>query len=373
MVEGNSKLKLGLPRMGQEPGERRDFLPSLARHVAESGTRVVVEGGLGAGMGYSDDDYASVSDRIEIADRERALAQEVVLVLRSPDDRFQLMRSGATLLSMLHFPTRPARSRRLKELGIEAVALDCIVDDHGRRMVENTEAVAWNGLDAAFRVLASSRADFHSAERGPIRVTVLGAGMVGKHAVEAATKYGSPERTRLYESAPGVEVTVIGRNLSRRPAYMRERLRVTDVLVDATYRSDASVPIVPNTWLSELPLHSVICDLSVDPYLMDADPPTVRGIEGIPQGDLDKYLFLPGDDDWDERIPPGIPTEHRRTTVTCYSWPGVKPEACMRTYEEQIIPLLDRLLHIGGAGYLSADGGYLERALWRGSLQAHRA
>jgi glutamate dehydrogenase/leucine dehydrogenase len=31
----------------------------------------------------------------------------------------------------------------------------------------------------------------HDPGRDPIRVTILGAGQVGKHAVEAATKHGS--------------------------------------------------------------------------------------------------------------------------------------------------------------------------------------
>jgi len=363
-------MTLGLPLMGQEPEDRRDFLPSLAHHVANLGFGVAVETGLGARMGYSDRDYLNASERVRIVDRVEAFAQDVVLILRSPDDRFELMRPGATLVSMLHWPTRVQRYRRLKGLGIEAVSLDLIVDDNRRRLVENMEAVAWNGLEAGFEALAHAYPGFRTHDRDPIRVTIMGAGMVGKHAVEAATKYGSLDRARTLRDYPGVEVTVLGRNLTANEWYLRDRLRVTDLLVDAAYRSDASRPLVLNEWIDDLPEHAVICDLSVDPYLLDASPPTVRGIEGIPQGSLEQYVFFPDDPNWRATLPHGVPALSRRTTVSCYSWPGIHPRACMHRYEEQLLPLLEKLFETEGAGRLRADGGHFERALYGASTGA---
>ena len=363
-------MTLGLPRMGQEPEERRDFLPSLAHHVANLGFGVSIETGLGARMGYSNRDYLDASERVRIVDRDEAFAQDVVLILRSPDDRFELMRPGATLVSMLHWPTRVQRYRRLKELGIEAVSLDLIVDDNRRRLVENMEAVAWNGLEAGFDALSHAYPGFRTHDRDPIRVTIMGAGMVGKHAVEAATKYGSLDRARTLRGFPGVEVTVLGRNLTSNERYLRDRLRVTDLLVDAAYRSDASRPLILNEWIDDLPEHAVICDLSVDPYLLGASPPTVRGIEGIPQGSLEQFLFYPDDPNWRATLPHGVPALSRRTTVSCYSWPGIHPRACMHRYEEQLLPLLEKLFEREGAGRLRADGGHFERALYGASTGA---
>ena len=93
-----------------------------------------------------------------------------------------------------------------------------------------------------------------------------------------------------------------------------------------------------------MPEHGVIVDLSVDPYLLDDNPPVVRGIEGIPQGNLDQYIFQPDDPKWDDLVPKSIPSRHRRTTVSCYSWPGVHPKACMRHYGKQLTPLVSCLL-----------------------------
>lgn len=369
-IEAN-KLTLGLPRMHKERGERRDFLPSLVARLRRLGVEVHAEAGIGSGMELSDADYQKAGAKI--VSHEEAYHQNVVLVLRSPEvEQMDKLQRGSTLISMLHFPTRPRRIRKLTELGVEAISLDSIEDDEGKRLVENMRAVAWNGLEAAFTALQKTDPTFEDSGRGPIKVTVMGAGMVGKHAVEAATKYGSLERSKIYRQRGlrGVEVTVLGRDLTDDPLYMRERLRNTDILVDATQRSNPSTPLVPNEWVAWLPEFAVVCDLVVDPYVLESLPPTVRSVEGIPRGDLDQFIFFRDDPHWMKTIPATIPSRHRRAVASCYSWPGVHPRACMQHYEEQLSPLLETLVTRGGIENVREEGNFFERALYRASLRA---
>lgn len=366
---------LGLPRMHRETGEKRDFLPDLVRVATDRGVDVVIESGLGSGMGLRDEDYLAVSPRVRVGDNAGAFAQDVVLILRFPElDELPKLRTGATLVSMVHFPTRPRRIRRLRAAGLESVSLDSIEDAEGERMVENLQAVAWNGVEAAFDALDRSWPGLRSKERPPVRVTILGAGRIGKDAAEAATKLGRLDRAMEFAKAglPGVLATVAGRNVTSDEGAMRELLRRTDVLVDATQRSDPTKPVVSNGWLAELPEHAVICDLAVDPYILEVTPPTVRGIEGIPRGDLDQWIFAPGDAKWDETVPAEVPSANRRTTASCYSWPGVHARECMEHYGRQLAPLLETFLEVGGVDGLSKDGPPLVRSLWKASLRAQR-
>jgi alanine dehydrogenase len=203
---------------------------------------------------------------------------------------------------------------------------------------------------------------------------VMGAGQVGRHAVEAATKYGSLERFAEWSrrGVPAVEVLVVGRGLTGNPGYMRERFAGVDVLVDASQRSASSRPLIQNEWLGWLPAHAVVCDLVVDPYVPSGVPPTVRSIEGIPCGSLDQYIFLPGDPGWSNTIPEGVPQAERRPTATCYSWPGIHPEDCMRHYGRQLRPLLERVV-ARGVAELREDGDFFDRALLRASLRSWSA
>jgi alanine dehydrogenase len=364
-------ISIGFPRMRTESGERRDFLPPLIGLLAGLGAEVFVEAGIGSAMGYGDSDYSSISPHVHVTDAETAFAQDIVVILRAPEGRYQLLRRGAILISMLHFPTRPPRVEMLRDLGIDAISLDTIVDDDGKRLMENLRSVAWNGIASAFGALERHWPAMTIKGRPPVRVTIMGAGTVGKHAVEFATKYGDDARNEAFMrlGLAGVEVATTGRNLTRDPDYIRGRLTMTDILVDATQRRDPSVPLIPNGWIGLMPEHAVICDLVVDPYLLDADPVVVRGIEGIPQGNLDQWEFESGDPAWDH-LPPAIPTDQRRTTVSCYSWPGVRPEPCMHVYGSQLAPLLETILRAGGLDGIRPDGGYHERALWRASLRA---
>lgn len=372
MASAARTLTVGFPRMHKEAGERRDYLPELVAEVARSVREVVVEAGIGSGMGLSDDDYRKRDARVRVGTNSEAFAQDVVVTLRSPEtDEFVKLRPGATLVSMLHFSTRPARIDRLAELAIHAIALDCIVDDAGHRLVVNARSVAWNGMEAAFDALEDTWPAMRDPAGAPVRVLVVGPGEIGRQAVEAATKFGDVERRDAYLAAglPGVIVNAVGRNVTANEALMRHLMAATDLFADASQRDDTRAPLVPNAWLGELPSHAVVCDMVVDPYLTGVDPPTVRSIEGIPRGSLDKYRFSPADPDWCDTIPEGIPTTHRRTTVTCYSWPGVRPYECMELYGWQLTPLLHLLLERGGAEGLRDDSSYHERALCRATLR----
>jgi alanine dehydrogenase len=364
------QLTIGFPRMYNEPGERRAFLPPLIGMLAKMDVDVCVEAGSGAAMGYPDDDYLASSPRVHIVDEATAYRQDVVVVLRAPEGRYELLRPGTILLSMLHFATRPERVELLSGLGLEAVALDMVTGDDGRRLVQNLRDVARNGLAAAFDALERRWPPLLSPARPPVSVTILGAGGVGKHAIEWAAKGGDDSRNDRFirEGLPGVEVVVVEQNLAGNETYFRHRLALTDILVDATARRDTSRPLFPNSWLGWLPDHAIVCDLSVDPYLLEDDPPVVRGIEGIPQGNLDQWEFGPDDPAWD-RLPPGIPTGERRTVVSCYSWPGVQPEACMEAYGSQLAPLLKTLIWYGGLPAIGPGVSFHGRALWRGSLR----
>jgi alanine dehydrogenase len=358
--------------MHKEPGEKRDFLPNFVSYIARRRTDIYLEYGYGAELGYRERDYLKGNPNIKFVSREEVYQQDYVLVLRCPTEiEIKTMHPGSCLISMLHYPTRPQRIELIRSQLLEAISLDSITDDSGRRLVENLKAVGWNGIEVSFNTLKTIYPDpgFDNPNRPPIRVTVMGAGAVGSHVVQAAIRYGNNNlREKLAsEDIPGVEVVVVDHDVTNKKGYMVKILSKTDILVDATQRQDTSKPVIPNEWIAYLPQHAVLLDLSVDPYSESNGKITLKGIEGIPQGNLNKYIFLPDDRAYDE-LPKYVKTVNRRHAVTCYSWPGIYPKECMRVYGRQIQPLMRVLMEKDGVKKLNPKGGFFERALSRAVL-----
>jgi alanine dehydrogenase len=356
--------RIGLPRLHKEAGERRDFLPDLVGFLDRIGAEeVVVEDGYGSGMNLPLEAYTAISSKVRVGSCADCYAQDVVVALRCPgEETIRTMRRGAVLVSMLHLPTRPGRARLLRELGVRAVSLDSVKDDLGNRLVQNM-------VRAAFGELAKTLRHFDDPRRRPIRVTLLGSGAVGGHAAHAAIRYGDVRtRQRLAaKGVPGVELTMIDYELTSDERYMLTRLENTDLLIDATMRKDPSRPVIVNEWIGSLPAHAVILDLSVDPYDFTLSPPEVKGIEGIPEGNLDQYIFAPDDPAY-ARIDPRIQTRERRTALSCYSWPGLDPKQCMEVYGKQIEPVLRAIVETGLERLDPETGPYYERATARADV-----
>ena len=366
------KVTIGFLRMKLEAGEKRFFQPAFIQFLLDQGAEIYLEEGYGSRAGYTFDDYKRGSKNVYMCNRDQIFQKDYIIVLRSPRlDELENLGQGSCIISMLHFPTRQKRVALLKEMAVRAISIDCIVNDLNLRLVEDMKAVAWNGLETGFDCLEKRFPMLEKEDGEPWRTLVVGTGMVGKHAVDAATKLGNVERNNEHIQAggPGAVAMAVGRNVTTNTQLMKKIFQTIDVLVDASNRRDSSKPVVPNEWIAWLPEHAIIVDLSVDPYMPDAEPPVVRSTEGIPQGNLDHFIFEPDDPEWDKSIPPPIPTINRRTTVSCYSWPGIHPEASMLHYASQLEPLMQALLAVGYDD-LSTGGGYFERALYRASLKA---
>ena len=363
-------LSIGFPIMMEEEGEIRAFLPDFINTLVVLGFNVFLQHGYGNTLGYAVDDYKQEHENIHFCERSETFQKDIVLILRCPSDEdLELVSRESCLISMFHFPTRSSRVLYLQDRSIKAISLDSITNDFGIRLVENMKAVAWNGIEAAFDEMEERWPHLIRGKQQPWNTVVMGTGMVGKHAVDAVTKFGKRSRNQKHMELGGEGITAraIGRNITRHPDILKKVLNKADILIDATQRHDPSSPILVNADIASLPAHAIIVDLSVDPYLLEDDPPIVKGIEGIPQGDLDQYIFHPNDPQWENSIPQGIPTQERRKTISCYSWPGIHPQDCMRHYAQQLMPFM-RTLSKKSYTEISANGPFFERALYRAKL-----
>jgi alanine dehydrogenase len=198
----------------------------------------------------------------------------------------------------------------------------------------------------------------------------MGAGAVGMFAIQAGVRYGNEAtwRKMASENVTGVQITAVDYDVTNHPNIITQILKYTDILVDATQRPDASKPVIRNEWIGVMRPYSVLLDLSVDPYECTPEGlQMVKGIEGVPQGNLDQYIFSPDDPAYDS-LPPCVDTRNRRWSVSCYSWPGIRPKECMEVYGKQLQPLMQAVLDAGDVSKVHPEKGFFERAVTRALL-----
>lgn len=362
---------IGFPRMHKETNERRDFLPSLIGILKKERVQIFLEEGYGLALGYTKEDYLKENNTILFVSNKECYEKDIVVVLRSPEfEQIDYMREGSILLSMLHYPTRATRVQKLKEKGIFAVSMDYIRNDFLERMVVDYDGTSGNGISAAFTELAKSYKNQCVDERKPIIVSIMGMGRVGLTAARMAGKYGNNKENEniLKEKTKGVLVGMLPRNITDDKKQMIKILKKTDILVDATTRDDATKYIVSNELLGYLKEHSIILDLTSDPYLTDVYPFQVKAVEGIPHGTLDKIVIYPKDNEY-STVPKCFKSINQRTVVSCNAWPGVNPKGCMDLYGKQLIYIIQNLIGYSKGDFNSYNNDYFNRAIYRGTIE----
>lgn len=357
--------------MHKEAGERRDFLPEFIEALGQYNIEIVIEDGYGQAMDIDPSSYLRVNSGVRFGTISEAYRQDLVIVLRFPGAaELDLMKRGSILMSMIHFETRPDRIKSLLERNITGLSLDAIMDDNGKRLVENIAGTSWNGMKAAFQELSKNEQWFFDAQRLYTTVTIMGLGSVGIHAAKAASKYGSLKfhRTAENQKIPGVLVQSVGRNITEDEKALANILRTTDILADASKRDNPTIPIIKNEFLEFLPHTAAILDLTADPYNFDTLPYQVKGIEGIPTGSLDEYVFQT-DHPVYSVLSKYINTKHRRVVVSCNAWPAISPARCMNIYGKQISCFFPVIFSKPISHLKVQSDNILERALARSTLE----
>ncbi|MFZ5967124.1 MAG: alanine dehydrogenase [Bacillota bacterium] len=360
---------VGLPKIHNVPGEKRAFLPGFVELLNQYDVDIYLEYGYGKEMGIEEEAYRAVSERIHFVSKEDAYKQDFVIILKAPDvEELENMKAGSGLMSMLHYESRPGLVNKLKTKGIYGYSMDAVADDENNRMVVSYELTALGGVRTAFQEMAKRRKDFFSKDRVPFRVTIIGMGNLGIQAGKACMELGDAsllERLRN-EEASGVMVQYLGKDITMYHDALKPIFSETDLLVDATRRWDFSQIIIPNERLQYLKEEAIILDLTVDPYDTSVKPIQVKGIEGLPTGNLKKYVFEKDAEEY-EQIPKEVSTKYRRVTVSCSGWPGVLPMESMAVYEKQLWPFIKIVLTKGHNIRIESSNLH-ERALYRGTL-----
>lgn len=268
-------MRIGVPKEIKNHEGRVGLTPDAVRLLAGDGHQVFVETMAGTKIGFSDQDFQHAGARM-LADAESLYGSvELVVKVKEPQpSEFAFLRPDLTLFGYLHLAAERALADALVASGCTAIAYETVVDEQGRLpMLAPMSAIAgclsiqmgaW-----ALQSTNEGKGQLLSPISGapPARVTVLGGGSAGEHALRVALGHLAqvtvidlnPERLADLRAQYGSTLH------TATPEHLEEYVIGSDLVVGAVLLPGGAAPkLVTRPMVKEMSNGSVLVDISID-------------------------------------------------------------------------------------------------------------
>lgn len=269
-------MNTGIPKEIMYGEGRVALVPAACAALSAAGHKVYLETGAGLGSGYSDQDYLDAG--VDIVKDKASLfeAAELIVKVKQPlEEGLKYLQRKHTVFSFLHLAAQPVLTRQLCDIGLTAIAFESVIDADGRRPL----LAPMSKIAGRLAVIGGAGYLFQnnggkgillggidSADRG--RVVVMGGGVAGEHAVEAAAAIGAAvsvfdlDQDRLnqiesrYKNCTG---------LLSDEQRISDEIRQADLVVSAVMVAGRRAPVViKDNMIRAMAKGSVIVDIAID-------------------------------------------------------------------------------------------------------------
>ena len=125
-------MLIGVPKEIKNHEYRAGLVPGSVHECVHHGHSVIVETGLGDGIGCTDDDYRdSGATIVDSADRVFAEADMVIKVKEPQEVERKMLRRGQILFTYLHLAAEPEVTEALVRSGCIAIGYETVQRDDG--------------------------------------------------------------------------------------------------------------------------------------------------------------------------------------------------------------------------------------------------
>ncbi len=256
---------------------RVGLTPASVRELTSFRHQVLVETGLGAGIGFTDQDYINAGATILNSAKEVYQQAEMIVKVKEPQpSEFGLLHENQILFTYLHLAPDPEQAEALIKSGCIAIAYETVTGIHGDLpLLSPMSQVAGRlSIQAGAHCLEKSQGGSGTLLGGvpgvpPAKVVVLGGGVVGTNAIRMAMgleaivtvldkslyrlkdldlQFGG-RITTAYASAANIEQFVIDADL---------------VIGGVLIAGEAAPKLVPRSMLPRMRPGSVMVDVAID-------------------------------------------------------------------------------------------------------------
>jgi alanine dehydrogenase len=273
----SKNLFIGVPKDTSQNENRVPITPSSVKFLINNGNKVVIETGAGAKSNFTDSDYSEAGARI-IYDKAEIFNAEIILkVAPLSAEELKLLKHEQIIFSPIQLPTlKQEYINTLREKKVTAIALEYIKDESNAYTVVRamSEIVGSTAILKAAELLADNVTGQGVLLGGlsgipPVRVVILGAGVVSEYAARTALGLGA--LIKIFDNNI-YKMMRLQNHISRRiftsvidPEILKDELSKTDVLIAALHsKTGRPLQIVSEDMVMCMKPKSVIIDVSID-------------------------------------------------------------------------------------------------------------
>jgi alanine dehydrogenase len=270
-------MRIGLPKEIKNHEYRVGLTPASVRELSSRGHQVLVQSGAGAAIGLTDEQYQAAGATLAANAGEVFAQAEMIVKVKEPQPQeCAMLRSGQILYTYLHLAPDPEQTDALVKSGAVCIAYETITGPGGGLplLAPMSEVAGRMAVQAGAAHLEKSKGGMGVLLGGvpgvPAgHVVILGAGVVGTHALQMAVGLGARvsvldknmDRLRQLDLIFGNRINTVYSNAQNvEDAVLDAELVIGGVLIPG-----AEAPkLVTRSMISRMKKGAVVVDVAID-------------------------------------------------------------------------------------------------------------
>jgi alanine dehydrogenase len=270
-------MKIGVPKEVKIHEYRVGLVPAGVRELVDSGHKVSVQSGAGAGIGFDDSHYQSAGAAIAQRAEEVFASSDLIIKVKEPQlSECQQLRKGQTLFTYLHLAADREQAQALLVSGATAIAYETVTAPDGSLplLTPMSEVAGRMSVQVGANCLQKANGGFGVLLGGvpgvaPAKVVVLGGGVSGTHAIEMAVGLRadvtvverSVKRLRELSAIFGSQLKTVYSTAHA----IEELVRDADLVIGAVLIAGAAAPkLVTRAMVKTMKAGAVLVDIAID-------------------------------------------------------------------------------------------------------------
>jgi len=340
-------MLVGVPKEIKDNEYRAGMVPSSVHELVNHGHEVLVQEGLGLGIGLSDDEYKQAGAKIaSTADEVFARSQLIIKVKEPQPAECKLLREEQVLFTYLHLAPDQELTQALMDSGVTAIAYETVTNPDGALplLAPMSEVAGRLSVQAGATCLEKDNGGAGILLGGvpgvdSAHVLVIGGGIVGENAAYIAKGMGahvtildnSVARLRELDNTFAGRVNCVFSNKTSIEKYALE----ADLVIGAVLVAGAAAPkLLTKEIIKEMKPGSVVVDVAIDQGgCFETSHPTTHSEPTFIVDDVVHYCVA--------------------------NMPGVVPRTSSFGLNNATLPYVLRLADAGWEKALVSDAGFL--------------